>query len=103
MRVFDRLYLDGAWVPSSGAGTIEVESPSTEERVGRVPEGTPADVERAVQAAARAFEGWAGATAPDRARQLERLRDGLAARSEEIAQTITGEVGMPLVLSRTIQ
>src|SRR5918993_50146 len=52
MQDRDRLYIDGAWVPSTGSGTIDVVNATTEEVMGRVPEGTPEDIDRAVQA------GW---------------------------------------------
>ena len=48
MMDYDRLYIDGGWVVPSGTDTIEVVSPSTEERVGRVPEGRTADVDHTV-------------------------------------------------------
>jgi acyl-CoA reductase-like NAD-dependent aldehyde dehydrogenase len=103
MRVFERLFVGGQWVSPAGSGLLDVVSPSTEEVVGRIPEGSAQDADRAVQAAAAAFPAWAATPPRERARLLQRLRDGLAARSEEIAQTITGEVGMPIGLSRTIQ
>jgi betaine-aldehyde dehydrogenase len=103
MKVFDRLYLGGAWVEPSFAGAIDVLSPSTEEVIGRVPEGAAADADRAVRAAAEAFPSWAATAPAERARALQRLEQALSARGDEIARTITGEVGMPLALSRSIQ
>jgi aldehyde dehydrogenase (NAD+) len=57
----------------------------------------------AVQAARRAFEGWAATPIEERKRLLGAIADGLEARAEEIARTVTAEVGMPLKLSRIIQ
>src|SRR5215472_9186967 len=88
----DRLYIDGAWVPSTGSGRIEVLSASTEEVLGSVPEGTPEDVDRAVRAAHRAFATWSQTTVEERAQYLEKISEGLAARIDVIARTITGEV-----------
>ena len=51
MEVRDKLYIDGAWVPSTGTGTLEVINSTTEEVMGTIPEGTPEDVDRAVKAA----------------------------------------------------
>src|SRR5262245_54996295 len=51
----DRLYINGAWVPSTGTGTIEVTNSTTEAVMGRIPEGTPEDVDMAVKAARAAF------------------------------------------------
>jgi len=103
MLIFDKLYVNGEWVPSSGIGSIEVLSASTEQAIGRVPEGTPQDVDRAVQAAGDSFESWSATSIEDRARLLQGLAEGLTTRADEIALTITGEVGMPLGLSKSIQ
>jgi betaine-aldehyde dehydrogenase len=103
MRIQDRLYINGEWVSSRASGFLEVINASTEEVMARVPAGSSEDVERAAGAARRAFGGWASTSVAERARYLRVLSEGLAARAEEIAGTITGEVGMPLRLSRTIQ
>ncbi len=103
MRTQDSLYIDGQWVPSTGTGTIEVVNASTEEVMGSIPEGTPDDVDRAVAAARSAFDGWSTTEPSERAKVLRAICDGLQARGEEIAEVITGEVGMPLALSRRIQ
>ena len=68
-----------------------------------IPEGTPADARRAVEAARAAFEGWAAEAVSERQRLLRAIADGLEARADEIAATVTAEVGMPLKLSRIIQ
>ncbi len=62
--VRDRLYIGGEWVEPAGSGTIDVINPSTEEVVGRVPEGTPEDAARAVKAARDAFDSWSTHHAP---------------------------------------
>ena len=103
MRDYDKLYIDGAWVPSTGSGTIDVINASTEQVMGHIPEGTPEDVDKAVAAAKTAFETW-GQTAPaERQKVLQALAEELGARNQEIAETITGEVGMPMFLSQMIQ
>ena len=51
--VRDKLYIGGEWVEPAGDGTIDVVNPSTEEVVGRVPEGTAEDADRAVDGRAR--------------------------------------------------
>ena len=56
MKSYDKVYIDGEWQEPAGTGTIEVLSASTEEVIGSVPEGTPEDVDRAMQAARRRFE-----------------------------------------------
>ncbi len=103
MRTYDKLYIDGAWVASSGTGTIEVIDASTEQVMGSIPEGSAADVDRAVAAAVAAFGSWSTTPADERAKFLVRIQEAMAARMDEIAEVITGEVGMPLGMSKVIQ
>ena len=79
----DKLFIGGEWVPSLGAGRIDVVSASTEEHVGSVPDGTEADIDAAVAAARRTFDdpdGWSSWSSEDRAQLLERLADALGLR-----------------------
>jgi acyl-CoA reductase-like NAD-dependent aldehyde dehydrogenase len=101
--VRDRLYIGGEWVEPSGDGAIEVTDSTTEEVMGRVPEGTAADVDRAVAAARAAFEPWSQVPPHDRALLCQAIGMRLAARGEEIAALAAREVGMPIELSLEIQ
>ena len=103
MRVHEALYIDGAWVPSTGSGSIDVVNPATEAVIGSVPEGTAEDVDRAVAAARRAFPAWSETPVDERAKVLSRLQEGLSARSEEIARTIAEEMGAPLKIATLVQ
>ena len=103
MQDFDTIYIDGAWVPSAGKGTIDVVNAATEDVMGHIPDGTAADVDKAVAAAKTAFPGWSVTPKEERAKYLQRITEGLQGRMAEIAQTIAGEVGMPLMLSNLIQ
>jgi acyl-CoA reductase-like NAD-dependent aldehyde dehydrogenase len=104
MRKYDSFYIDGAWQPPSDTGEIDVRSAATEEVIGRVPHGTPDDVDAAVRAARRAFDGaWGRTTVAERARWLRRLADALDSRVREVATTITEEVGTPITLSEKVQ
>ncbi len=103
MQTYKKLYIDGKWVPSRSGGMIDVINASTEQVIGSIPAGVAEDADAAVRAAHSAFEGWAGMDSALRAELLERLHQGLVARSEEIARVITGEVGMPLKMSQRIQ
>jgi aldehyde dehydrogenase (NAD+) len=96
-------YIDGAWVPSTGTGTIDVINPAPEEVIGQVPDGTAADVDRAVAAARAAFETWATTSIDERVKALTRIQEGFAARQGEIAQTIVNEMGAPLGFATTAQ
>ena len=57
--VRDRLYIGGEWVEPTGTATIEVIDSTTEQVIGRIPEGTPEDVDRAVSRGARRVRGVA--------------------------------------------
>ena len=103
MQNFDKLFINGRWMVPHGAESIEVINASTEQVMGKIPAATSEDVNAAVAAAQAAFEGWATTPVPRRAAYLERLAQGLIERAEEIALTITGELGMPLKLSQRIQ
>ncbi len=103
MEVRDKLYINGAWVPSTGTGTIEVINSATEEVMGTVPEGTPEDVDRAARAASDAFPDWSTTSVDERSKTLARVQEALAARTEQIATLISQEVGMPFTLSNMIQ
>lgn len=103
MQVRDSLYIDGAWVSPSGPETLEVIDSTTEEVFATIPAGTPADIDRAVQAAHRAFPGWAATPAKDRGAFLQRIAEGLQARAGEIADVISHEVGMPRNLTEVFQ
>jgi acyl-CoA reductase-like NAD-dependent aldehyde dehydrogenase len=103
MEIRDKLYIDGAWVASSGKGTLEVFDSNTEDVIGTIPEGTTDDVDKAVAAASAAFEEWSTVSHEERSKLLARVAEGLAARTDEIAETISREVGMPLSLSKIVQ
>jgi acyl-CoA reductase-like NAD-dependent aldehyde dehydrogenase len=103
MQERDKIYIDGSWVPSAGKKTIDVVNAATEEVMGHVPDGTAADVDKAVAAAQKAFPTWATTPVEERSKYLQRLSEGLAARSDEIAATVSGEVGMPLMWAKMIQ
>ncbi len=103
MQERDKLYIDGAWVPSTGTGTHDVVNAATEEVIGRIPEGTPQDVDKAVAAAAAAFPEWAASSVDDRVKYVQQLSEALQSRTEEIATLITSEVGTPLMISQIAQ
>src|SRR6202453_1953036 len=103
MDVRDKIYINGAWVPSTGKGTLEVIDSATEEVMATIPEGTVEDVDAAVQAAAAAFPAWSATSREERSKVLVRIGEALAARTEEIATIISHEVGMPMTLSGAVQ
>ena len=103
MRAYEQLYINGQWVPSTGTGTLSVTDSATEEVIATIPDGSVADVDAAVAAAKAAFPAWNALAKEDRAAYLMKIHAGLEARTDEIAETIAKEVGMPLWLSSMIQ
>jgi aldehyde dehydrogenase (NAD+) len=104
MKIYERFYIDGQWQKPAGTETIDVRSASTEEVIGRVPKGTAADVDRAVAAARRAFDsGWGLTSTEERAEWLRKLAAALESRVQEVASTISQEVGMPIRMSTPVQ
>ncbi|WP_436760158.1 aldehyde dehydrogenase [Streptosporangium sp. V21-05] len=105
MRQHDTLFIGGDWVAPAGTGIIDVVSPHTEEVVGRVPDGTPADMDRAVAAARQAFDHgpWPRMTMAERAAVVGRLAEIYAARQGEMAGLITLEMGSPITFSQLAQ
>ena len=96
--VQDKLFIDGQWVAPAGTGTIEVIEAHTEELLGTAPDGTTADIDRAVAAARKAFdEGpWPQTSPAERAEVMAKLSGLLQARYQEIAELITRENGSPI-------
>ncbi|MEU3999355.1 aldehyde dehydrogenase family protein [Streptomyces fungicidicus] len=102
MKAHDGMYIDGAWRPAAGPGVIEVVNPADEQVIATVPAGTVEDVDAAVRAARAALPGWAATPPAERAARLAALRDVLVARQDEIAETVTAELGSPPKLSQTV-
>ena len=94
----DRILVGGEWISPSSPERIQVISPTTEEVVGQVAVAGPEDVDRAVRAARASFTrgDWRRLSVDERAAVLERAFDLLDSRGEEIARTVTGEMGLPL-------
>ena len=84
-----KLYIDGKWADAAG-GTFDVLNPATEDVVAQAPDGTRADLERAIAAARRAFdEGpWPRTTPNERARVIERLIAALERRKDAIRELL---------------
>jgi aldehyde dehydrogenase (NAD+) len=102
-QVRDKIFIGGEWVEPSGTEPIEVVNATTEEVMGTIPSCTAEDADRAVAAARAAFDSWSQSPREERAGYLSAIAAGLGERSEEIAATITQELGMPLKLSQMIQ
>ncbi|MEV8569003.1 aldehyde dehydrogenase family protein [Streptomyces sp. NPDC051322] len=102
MKPHDGMYIDGEWRPAAGQETIAVLNPADEQVIGHVPAGTPEDVDLAVRAARAAFPAWAATAPAERAARLAALRDVLVTRKDEIAETVTAELGSPPQFSQLV-
>lgn len=103
MKTYAHLYIGGKWLQPAAGGSIDVIDSGTEEIMGRIPEGTVADAEAAIESAKLAFDGWSATPPQARADYLQKIADAVKVRTEELAQLISGEVGMPIKLARAIQ
>lgn len=105
MITYDRLYIGGEWVEPAGSDRLEVVNPATLEVIGSTPEGTAADMDRAVAAARASQESgpWAGMPAAERAEIMARLLALTNEKAGELADLITAQVGSPMVFSHFAQ
>ena len=101
MQSYRELFIGGEWVRPTGQATIDVVSSSTEALLGQVPDGTPADVDRAVAAARTVFDtgDWGRRSPHERGEVLTRLSVAILARGQTIADTISAENGCPTSIS----
>ena len=92
----DRLFIGGEFVDAVGGGTVEVRNPHDGSLLAEVAEGQAADVDRAVEAAQRAFPAWAATAAAERGRVLFQLADAIEAHADELARLESTDTGHPL-------
>lgn len=100
-----QLFIGGELVDPLGKDVIDVVSPHTGKVFARVPHAAPADVDRAVAAARKAFEHgpWPRMTLDERIEVIAKIKDGFAVRHEEIARVISTENGTPYTSSVMVQ
>ncbi|WPE23542.1 aldehyde dehydrogenase family protein [Shinella zoogloeoides] len=96
-------YIDGKWVAPEAARPLPVINPATEEAYATISAGSAADIDKAVAAARKAFETWSRTTREERLAAIERIVSIYRARSEEMAETISKEMGAPIRLARDAQ
>jgi malonate-semialdehyde dehydrogenase (acetylating) / methylmalonate-semialdehyde dehydrogenase len=98
-RVLDN-YVGGSWTPAGSSEQLDVTNPANGEVLARVPLSNSADLDAAVRAAREALPAWRGVSVIGRARLLFALREGLDARREELARSVTTEMGKTIVDAR---
>ncbi len=96
-------YINGEWVAPAVANDFEVVDPSTEEACAVISLGGEADTNAAVAAAKAAFPAWSMRPVSERIEMLENLLEIYKARSAEMAEAISTEMGAPMALASTAQ
>ena len=96
------IYVDGRWIPPDCGMSIDMVCPSDGQVIGMIARGSKEDVDTAVVAARRAFEGeWRHTTATDRGRLLIRMGQAILANRNELAEIEASDTGKPLTLARS--
>ena len=98
-----QFYIDGAWVDARDGRDHAVIDPATEEPCATIALGGQADTDAAVAAAKKALPGWMATPAAERIALVEKLLEAYKARSEEMAQAMSLEMGAPIALARANQ
>ncbi|MEX0817502.1 MAG: gamma-aminobutyraldehyde dehydrogenase [Gaiellales bacterium] len=89
-------FVGGEWVDAVEGETAEIINPATGETIAEVPKGTEADVDRAVEAAKRAWVEWRDTTPQERSEMLLKLAAAIEEHADELAQVESQNVGKPL-------
>jgi phenylacetaldehyde dehydrogenase len=97
-----RMLINNQWVEAVSGKTFPVYNPATGDEIAQVPEGDAKDVDLAVRAARRAFEGgpWRKLTASERGRMIWKLADLIETHAEEFAELESLDNGKPLTVAR---
>jgi aldehyde dehydrogenase (NAD+) len=98
-----QFYIDGSWVEPAGSGTLDVVNPATEEAYARIAMGGRTDVDKAVAAAGRAFASYSRTSRKERIELLSSVIAVYRKRYDEMAATISDEMGAPLGFARDAQ
>ncbi|MGB1224494.1 MAG: aldehyde dehydrogenase family protein, partial [Mycobacterium sp.] len=99
MRDYLKFYIDGQWVDPLDTRTLDVENPTTEEVSGHIAIGSAADVDKAVEAARRAFAKWSQSTRGERLEVLAAILDEYQKRASDLAEAVSEEMGAPASLA----
>ena len=104
MKIYKQFYINGKWVdPVKKIDSFDVLNPANEKVIGQVSLGTPHDVDSAVISARNAFNFFSQTSVEDRLTLLERIIEVYESRYDEVAETISLEMGAPISLSKNAQ
>ena len=93
-------FINGKSTPSSSDSTLDLINPSTGQVFAKAPNSNAADVDAAMNAAAKAFEGWRDSTPSERQRAINKIADAIESRSEELIALESENTGKPLAVTR---
>lgn len=102
MRNYNKQYINGEWVDSTGDGTLDVIDPTTEETIGTVARGTKEDVDKAVQSAKDVYLDFRHSSVEYRKDLLDKIVKEYENRKNDLIETITDELGSPLSVSENV-
>lgn len=103
MQLFDKIYINGAWSNPLGNGSLDVMNPATEKLAGRIPVCSATDVDKAVSAARAAFAGWSATPLAERLSMMTAIVAKMKQESDNLAATISAEMGAPLKMAGLVQ
>ena len=103
MKDCRQFYIDGKWVDPTEPHDFSVINPVTEDPIATISLGGSADVDRAIAAAKRAFESYSETSPEERLKLLRRIIEVYQSRMDEMADTISQEMGAPSSLARKAQ
>ena len=103
MREITKFYIDGSWAEPAELNLIDVINPATEKAAGHVALGTAADVDKAVDAARKAFVTWSQTSVDERVTILNAVVAEYQKRMPDLAAAVTEEMGAPSGLANNVQ
>jgi acyl-CoA reductase-like NAD-dependent aldehyde dehydrogenase len=93
------LYIDGRFIDAEGRPEQDIVNPATGQVIGKLPHATPEDLDRALAAAARAFETWKKTSPLERSKVLRKVAELARERAQDIGRAMTLDQGKPLAES----
>src|SRR6516162_97833 len=103
MRDYTRIYIDGAWSNPLDGKIMDVINPATERPAGQITLCTAADVDRAVEAARRAFTSFSRSSRQERFELLSSILGVFVKRQDDLADVLTEELGAPKKFAKEVQ
>lgn len=100
---FEKIYINGQWVPSSTGQFIDVENPATREIFAKVPAGNAKDVDAAAKAAHRALPVWSATPLEERISLMKRFLEIFRSQEDELINITVKELGSPYTFTKTAQ